>query len=67
MTSTDMSGKIKFTMSITNHSVLEFLDLSLHINEHKKICVNIYGKSTNSFTYVYTTDLQSQKEHKQSS
>ena len=53
MNSIDTSGKIKFTMSIANNnSILEFLDLSLHINEHNKICVDVYAKPTNSFTYV---------------
>ena len=35
-----------------NNSVLEFLDLGLHINEHNKICVDVYAKPTNSFIYV---------------
>ena len=35
-----------------NNSVLEFLDLNLHINEHNKICVDVYAKPTNSFTYL---------------
>ena len=53
MNSIDTSRKIKFTMSIANNdSVLEFLDLSLHINEHNKICDDVYAKPTNSFTYV---------------
>ena len=40
MNSIDTSGKVKFTMSIANNdSVSEFLDLSLHINEHNKTCV----------------------------
>ena len=40
-------------MSIANNnSVLEFLDLSLHINEQNEICVDVYAKPTNSFTYV---------------
>ena len=53
MNSIDTSGKIEFTMSIANnYSVLEFLDLSLHINEHKRICDDVYAKPTNSFTYV---------------
>ena len=53
MNSIDTSSKIKFTMSIANNnSILEFLDLSLHINEHNKICVDVYAKPTNSFTYV---------------
>ena len=33
MNSIDTSGKIEFTMSVANESVLEFLDLSLHINQ----------------------------------
>ena len=52
--SIDTSGKIKFTMSIANNdSALEFLDLSLHINKHNNICVDVYAKPTNSFTYVF--------------
>ena len=52
MNSIDTFGKIKFTMSVANSSsTLEFLDLSLHINEHNKICVDVYAKPTNSFTY----------------
>ena len=39
-------------MSVANQSILEFLDLSLHINEQNKICVDVYAKPTNSFTYV---------------
>ena len=42
MKSIDTSGKIKFTMSVANkNSVLEFLDLSFHINEHNKIHVDV--------------------------
>ena len=53
MNSTDTSGKVKFTMCIANNnSVLEFLDLSLRINRHNKICVDVYVKPTNNFTYV---------------
>ena len=52
MNSIDTSGKIKFTMSVVNQSTLEFLDLSLHINGKNKICVDVYAKPTNSFTYV---------------
>ena len=63
MNSIDASGKIKFTMSIANnHSVLEFLDLSLHIYEHNKIRVDVYAKPTNSFT-CFIMNLLSQKEH----
>ena len=35
-----------------NNSILDFLDLSLHINEDNKICVDVYAKPTNSLTYV---------------
>ena len=55
MNSIDTSGKIKFTISNdvdNNDPVLEFLDLSLHINEHNKICVDVYNELSNSFTYV---------------
>ena len=53
MNSIYTSGKIKFTMSLANNnSILEFLDLSLHINEHNKIGVDVYAKPTNSFTYI---------------
>ena len=52
MNNVDTPGKIKFTMSVANESVLEFLDLSLHIDKHKKICVDVFAKPTNSFTYV---------------
>ena len=58
MNSIDRFGKIKFTMSIANNnSVLEFLDLSLHINEHNKIYVDVYAKPANSFTSVLHTLL----------
>ena len=40
-------------MSIANNnSVLGFLDLSLYINEHNNICIDVYDKPTNSFKYV---------------
>ena len=39
-------------MPVAYESVLEFLDLSLHINEQNKICVDVYTKPTRSFTYV---------------
>ena len=45
------TGKIKFTMEITGDTGLEFLDLKLKINEGK-IRVDVYGKSTNSFSYT---------------
>ena len=47
----DITGKIKFTMSVANESVLEFLNLSLHIDQHNKIRVHVFAKPTNSFTY----------------
>ena len=53
MNSIDTSGKIKFTVSIANNdSILEFLDLTLHMNERNEICVDVYAKPTNSFIYV---------------
>ena len=52
MNSIDTSGKIKFTISVANQSTLEFLNLRLHITEQNKICVDVYAKATNSFTYV---------------
>ena len=39
-------------MSVAYESALEFLDLSFHINEQNKICVDVYAKPTRSFTYV---------------
>ena len=54
MNSTDISGKIKFSMFMANNdSDLEFLNLRLHVNEHNKICVHMCGKPTNSFTMFY--------------
>ena len=53
--SIDTSGKIKLTMSVVNESVQEFLDFSLHVNAQNKICVDVYAKPTNSFTYVLPT------------
>ena len=53
MNSIDTSGKIKFTMSVANNnSILEFLDLSLHIKEDNKICFDAYAKPTDNFTHV---------------
>ena len=54
MNSTDTSGKIKIsvTISVANESVLEFLDLSLRINKQKKIWVAVCVEPSNSFTYV---------------
>ena len=56
MNNTDTTGKIKFTMSVANEPVLEFLDLSLHIGEHNKNCVDVlansFMKPTNSFMYI---------------
>ena len=53
MNSIDTSGKFKFAKFMTNNdSALELLDLNLHINEYNKICVDVYTKPTNSFTFV---------------
>ena len=47
----DKTGKIKFTMEIAGDTGLEFLDLKLKISEGK-IRVDVYAKSTNSFSYT---------------
>ena len=47
----DKTGKIKFTMEIAGDTGLEFLDLKLKISE-SKIRVDVYAKSTNSFSYT---------------
>ena len=47
----DKTGKIKFTMEIAGDISIEFLDLKLKINEGK-IRVDVYAKSTNSFSYT---------------
>ena len=54
MNSIGTPGKIKVTKlkSVANESVPELLDLTLHINEQNNICVDVYVKATNSFTYV---------------
>ena len=52
MNNVDTTGKIKFTMSDANELVLEFPDLNLHVDEHNKICVDVFAKPANSFTYV---------------
>ena len=49
----DKTGKIKFTMEITGDTGLEFLDLKLKIKE-VKIRVDVYAKSTSSFSYTHT-------------
>ena len=63
MNSIDTSGKIKLTMSLAKReSVLEFLDLSLHINEHNKICVDVQANSINiCFTYVLPSTFYPEK------
>ena len=62
MKSIDWFVKIKFTISVANSfSVLEFLDLSLHINENNKVCVDVYAKFTNSSTYVLPSNCCSKK------
>ena len=52
MNSVYTTGKIKLTMPVASESVLEILDLGLHINQQNKICVDVYAKLTNSITYV---------------
>ena len=51
-------------MSVANNnSILEFLDLSLRVNEHNKNCVDVYAKPTNSFTHVLPSTCYPKKEH----
>ena len=45
------TGKIKSTMEIAGETGLECFDLKLKINE-SKIRVDVYAKSTNSFSYT---------------
>ena len=45
----DKTGRIKFAMEIAGDTGLEFFDLRLKINEGK-IRLNVYAKSTNSFS-----------------
>ena len=53
MNTIDTSGKIKFTISAgNNNSILQFLDLSLYINEDK-ICVDVYAKPTVSHMFYH--------------
>ena len=52
MSNVDATRKIKFTMPVANESVLEFLDLSLHIDEHSKICGDVLATPTNGFAYL---------------
>ena len=53
MISSNIEKYFALHMSVANNSsILEFLDLSLQINEDNKICVDVYAKPTNSFTYV---------------
>ena len=47
----DKTGKIKFNMEIAGDTGLECLDLKLKIKEGK-IRVDIYAKSTSSFSYT---------------
>ena len=60
--SIDTSGKINFTMYVANNnSILEFLDLRLHINENNKIGVDVYAKPTKRFTYVLSSTCDPKK------
>ena len=52
MKNVDTTGKVNFAMSVANESLLEFLDLILYLDERNKICVDVFAKPTNSFTYV---------------
>ena len=65
LNSIDTYSQITFTMFVDNSkSVLEFLDLSLHIYGHNKICVDVYVKLTKSFTYVLPSTCYPKKSIK---
>ena len=49
----DTTGKIKFTMFITNESELELLDLSLHTDGRNKISVDVFVKLSVLHMYYY--------------
>ena len=50
MNNIDRTKKIQFTMEVAK-DVLEFLDLKITFDkEYKRITVDIFAKSTNSFT-----------------
>ena len=52
LNNTDDTGKIKFTMQITDDvNGLEFLDLKITCH-NGKLSVDVYSKPTNRFTYV---------------
>ena len=51
-------------MSIANNDcVLEFLDLTLHVKEHNKICVDMFVKLL-TVSQCFTNDLQFPKNIK---
>lgn len=49
------TGKIKFVIQIADENDLEILDLQLKTNENSKQSVDVFPKSTNSFTYAMST------------
>ena len=53
MINIDKTKKIQFTMEVAEEDVLEFLQLRLTFDkEYKRISVDLFAKTTNSFTYV---------------
>ena len=40
---------------------VEFPDLGLRIDKHNKICVDVFAKPTNSFTYVLASTCYPKK------
>ena len=62
MNNVDATGKIKFTMFFANESILVFSNVSLHIDEHNKICMNIFAKPTKPFTYVLPSTCYPKKK-----
>ena len=60
MNNVNTTSKIRFTMSFSNELVLEFFDL--HRDEQNKICVDVFAKPTNSFTYVSLSTCDPKKK-----
>ena len=55
MNKVDPTKKIQFTMEVATDT-LEFLDVKLKFDkESKQISVDVFGKDTDSFTYVLLT------------
>ena len=60
----EKTGEIKFTMPIAGDAGLESLDLKLKMIEGK-IRVDVYPKSTNSYSYTTSNTCYPKKQHMQ--